>query len=303
MIASMLDVITVGAGPAGLAAALALGRMRRRVAVVDSGEPRNHYTAHAHNYLTRDGLSPSELRRLGREEVERYPTVEFRDDRVTALRAAEDRVEVVLATGGSLVARRVVLAVGIKDVLPDIRGLAQIFGTSAFTCPYCDGYECADRAIGMICTAPGQLINAGGLMRMLTANASIFANAMPLSEEERDAAHNFGVHVVEPAVERLESERGMLRAVCTQDGVRHDCERLFVPWDVQPSNALAEDAGCTMTDGGLIDADDMGRTSVARVYAAGDAIVPIQQVSLATASGARAAMAINRDAIVANEIV
>jgi thioredoxin reductase len=156
-----LHVIVVGAGPAGLAAALTLGRMRRRALVVDTGEPRNRYTSHLHNFPSRDGATPTELRRLMRKDVKRYPTVAFREDRAVEARLVEDGVELTFERGERAVGRRLVLAGGVRDTLPPIDGLAELFGSSVFTCPYCDGYEAAGRPLGAIRTKAGQLVHWG----------------------------------------------------------------------------------------------------------------------------------------------
>jgi thioredoxin reductase len=171
-----LHVIVVGAGPAGFAAALTLGRMGRRSLVVDTGEPRNRYTRHLHNFPSRDAAAPRELRLLMRKDVERYPSVLFRDDRAVGARFVEDCAELTFERGERAVARRLVLAGGLRDTLPPIEGLAELFGSSVFTCPYCDGYEAAGRPLGVICTKTGQPVHAAGLLRLLSDDVTVFAN-------------------------------------------------------------------------------------------------------------------------------
>lgn len=296
-----LDAVVVGAGPAGLAAALTFGRMRRRALVVDTGEPRNRYTGHLHNFPTRDGAAPTELRRLMRKDVERYPSVEFRDDRAVEARLVEDGVEVELARVEWVEARRLVLAGGVRDTLPAIDGLADLFGSSVFTCPYCDGYEAAGRSLGVICTKTGQLVHAAGLLRLLSDDATVFANGVAVADDERAAAERLGVPVVEAPVARLRAE-GEEVGVVLAGGRQERRARLFVPTEVQPSNPLAEQLGCTMTADGFVEVDELGRTTVPRVYAAGDAASPVHQAIVAAASGTRAALAANHDALEAFEL-
>jgi thioredoxin reductase len=296
-----LHAIVVGAGPAGLAAALTFGRMHRRVVVVDSGEPRNHYTDHLHNFPTRDGISPTEFRRLARAEVEQYATVALRDDRATAARLVEDGVRVSLASGEELEARRLVLAGGIRDTLPSIDGLAELFGTSVFTCPYCDGHEAAGRPIGVICTAPGQLEHSAGLLSMLSDDVTVFTNGVAVEDGELASADRLGARVVPESVVRLRAEDGVV-AVVLADGAEERRDRLFVPTQVHASNRLGEQLGCATTEAGFLEVDELGRTSVMRVYAAGDAASPVHQVVVAAASGTRAALAVNHDAIQAFEL-
>ncbi len=297
-----LHAVCVGAGPAGLAAALTFGRMRRRVLVIDSGEPRNRYTAQLHNFPTRDGAAPAELRHRMRADAERYPTVTFRDDRALEARPQEGGIRLTLESGERVDAWRLVLAGGIRDTLPPIEGLAELFGTAVFTCPYCDGYEAGDAALGLICTAPGQLAHAGGLLRMLSDDVTVFANGMPLDTDELDAAGRLGLQVVAQPVARLVSAGGSLDGVVLADGTAQRCERLFVPTEVHPSNRLAEQLGCAVTAEGFVEVDELGRTSVPRVYAAGDAASPVHQAIVAAASGTRAALAANHDSIEAYEL-
>jgi thioredoxin reductase len=296
-----LHVIVVGAGPAGLAAALTLGRMRRRALVVDTGEPRNRYTRHLHNFPSRDGAAPTELRRLMRRDVEGYPTVTFRDDRAVEALLVEDGVEVTFERDERAVARRLVLAGGVRDTLPPIEGLAELFGSSVFTCPYCDGYEAGGRALGAICTKTGQLVHWAGFLRLLSADATVFANGVAVADDERAAADTLGVSVVEGPVLRLRAD-GDEVGVVLAGGQQERRARLFAPTEVQPSNRLAEQLGCAMSEAGFIEVDELGRTTVPRVYAAGDAASPVHQAIVAAASGTRAALAANHDALEAFEL-
>jgi len=296
-----LHAVVVGAGPAGLAAALTFGRMRRRVLVFDTGEPRNRYTEHLHNFPTRDGVAPADFRALVRTEIRRYETVTFRDDRVVRTERVDDGVRLALASGDTLDARRLVLAGGIRDTLPPIDGLAERFGRSVFTCPYCDGHEAGGAPVGLICTARGQAAHGVGLLRMLGDDVTVFANGVDIDDDERAGADRLGARIVPERIARLADE-GERVLVLLEGGGEVRCDRLFVPTEVHPSNRLAEQLGCTTNADGFIEVDELGRTSVARVYAAGDAASPVHQVLVAAASGTRAALAANHDAIEAFEL-
>jgi thioredoxin reductase len=296
-----LHAIVVGAGPAGLAAALTLGRMRRRTLVVDTGEPRNRFTRHLHNFPSRDGTAPAELRVLMRRDVERYPSVAFGDDRAVVARIVEEGVELTFERGERAVARRLVLAGGVRDTLPQIEGVAELFGSSVFTCPYCDGYEAAGRPLGVICTKTSQPVHAAGLLRLLSDDATVFANGVAVAEDELAAVDALGVSVVEAPVVRLRAAGDEVDVVLL--GRREERRaRLFVPTEVQPSNRLAEQLGCATSDAGFIEVDELGRTSVPRVYAAGDAASGAHQAILAAAAGTRAALTANDDALEALEL-
>jgi thioredoxin reductase len=296
-----LHAAVVGAGPAGLAAALTFGRMRRRTLVVDAGEPRNRYTEHLHNFPTRDGVVPAEFRSLARSELARYPTVALRDGRVVHAEVDDDRVWLVLEDGESIEARRLVLAGGIRDTLPPVDGLAELFGTSVFTCPYCDGHEAGGAPVGVVCTASGQVVHAAGLLRMLGDDVTVFANGVAVAADERSTAERLGVRVVDERVLRLREDAGRV-VVVLEGGGELPRDRLFVPTEVHPSNRLAEELGCATNAEGFVEVDDLGRTTVPRVYAAGDAASPVHQVIVAAASGTRAAIAANHDALEAFEL-
>ena len=291
-----LHAIVVGGGPAGLGAALTLGRMRRRVVVLDSGEPRNGYTDHFHNYLTRDGESPAALRRLGRAELERYKSVTVRDDRAVDAAVVVGGVRVSLEHGERIEAQRLILAGGVRDELPPIDGLSDLFGASVFTCPFCDGYEAAGRPLGLICTASGQLGHAAGLLCTLSDDVSVFANGVSVTDEERTTAERLGARLFPTPVQQLRAVDGGVELLL-EDGAVERRDRVFVPTQVRQSSRLAEQLGCATTEQGFLEVDELGRTSVSRVYAAGDAASGMHQVILAAASGTRSAIAAIRDAI------
>jgi thioredoxin reductase len=202
----------------------------------------------------------------------------------------------VLDSGERVDTRRLVLADGVRDTLPGIDGLAELFGVSVFTCPYCDGFEGADAALGLICTARCQLEHAAGLVRDLSDDVTVFANGITVADDELDAAARLGARVVAPPVVRLRSTEGQPPVVVLADGSEHRGERVFVPTEVHRSSRWAEQLGCAVKDG-FVDVDELGRTSVARVYAAGDTASPVHRAIVAAASGMRAALAANHDAI------
>ena len=145
----MYDVIVIGAGPAGLSAALMLGRCRRRVLVCDTGKPRNAASRAMHGFLSRDGIAPADFLKIAREQMQRYDTVELRDIEVTAAECRESRFHVTLADGSVQQSRKLLIATGVVDNLPEVPGFRELFGTSVFHCPYCDGWEVRDRPLAI----------------------------------------------------------------------------------------------------------------------------------------------------------
>src|SRR5580693_8480688 len=208
------DVVVIGGGAAGLAGAVALARSRRSVLVVDAGEPRNAPAAHAHNFLTRDGASPSQLYAIGRGEVERYGG-RVEAGRVTALSRTGERFEVRI--GDRVVtARRLLVATGTRDELPDLPGLAARWGIDVLHCPYCHGWEVRDQRIGILATGPGA-VHQALLFRQLSPHVTVLMHTADLAGEQREQLRAVSIPVIEGAVAEVEADDGGLTGVRLAD--------------------------------------------------------------------------------------
>jgi thioredoxin reductase len=278
------DVLVVGGGAAGLNAALMLGRARRRVVVVDGGSPRNAPAEHMHGFLSRDGLPPSELLKIGREELTGYG-VEFLEDQVSAL---EPGFTARLASGRELTARRVLVATGVHDELPDIPGLRESWGTDAVTCPYCHGYEVRDQPLGVLGTEPASVEHAL-LVRQWSPDVVYFAHTAPPSEEDRARLGARGIRVVDGTVTALRREDGHLTGL--ELGARFvPRAALFVRTQTVAHDELMRALGYQETD-------PMGKTNVPGVWAAGNVVDARATVIIAAAQGAAAGGALNHDLV------
>ncbi|MEV2250450.1 NAD(P)/FAD-dependent oxidoreductase [Streptomyces sp. NPDC050147] len=303
------DVVVVGGGAAGLSAGLVLGRSRRRVLIVDAGEPRNAPAAHMQGYLSRDGMPPAEFLAAGRREVETYG-VEIAADRVTAVRPdGAGEFEVDLADGGRVHARRVVLATGLVDTLPDVPGLAERWGRDVLHCPYCHGYEVRDQPFGVI-ASPAMGIHQALLVTQWSKDVTLFLHTvadLPDAEWERLAAA--GVSVVEGEVAGLEVEGDRLVGVRLADGRVVPRSVLFVAAKAVPRDNLIGAVGAVGVLGALgaemrdtphgpyPAVDETGRTSVPGVWAVGNAASPMEQVVNAASAGYRAGVTINAELV------
>ena len=287
------DIAIVGGGPAGLSAALVLGRARRRVVVIDAGTPRNAPATHMQGFLSRDGMPPADLLRTGRAELDRYD-VEFVDDRVVDATAG---FTLTLESGRAIRARRVVLATGAVDVLPDdVEGARERWGRDLLHCPYCHGWEVRDRAIGVL----GSVEHAH-LLRQWSADVVLFAHTTAVSEEERAGLGARGVAVVDGPVERLVVADDRLRAVALADGRTVERDAVFLrPALRAHDGGPAARLGCALGPEGLVQTDADGRTSVPGVWAAGNATNPRAQVITAAGEGSAVAIAINTDLVEAD---
>ncbi|MEU6674654.1 NAD(P)/FAD-dependent oxidoreductase [Streptomyces sp. NPDC046925] len=300
---SRYDVVVVGGGAAGLGAGLVLGRSRRRVLVVDAGEPRNAPAAHMQGYLSRDGMPPAEFLAVGRREVAAYG-VELADDRVTAVRpdgAGEFRV--ALGAGRSVHARHVVVATGLVDELPDVPGLAERWGRDVLHCPYCHGYEVRDQAFGVL-ASPVSGIHQALLVTQWSMDVTLFLHTEPeLSADDRERLAVAGVTVVEGRVSGLAVEDDRLTGVRLADGREVPRSVLFVGAGARPRNELLDRLGADTRDTPFgpypaVDAD--GRTSVPGVWAVGNAAGPKVQVINAAAAGYQAGLTINHELVLAD---
>jgi thioredoxin reductase len=293
----MYDVIVVGAGPAGLSAALMLGRCRRTVLLCDTGQPRNASSKALHGYLTRDGVAPQELLAIGRRELERYETVEFRVVEVcdACWRKEENRFEVVLATGERVRSRKLLLATGVADKLPEIAGIHELYGKSVFHCPYCDGWEVRDQSIAIY----GRGEKAHGLALELTiwSRDLVLCTNGPceLRDKQRERLERNGIALREDPIVRLEGDDGILRYIVFENGERLPRRAMFFTEGQFQHSHLCTTLGCEFNDKGTVRTGKYESTHLPGLFVCGDASRRVQWVIVAAAEGAEAAFAINTD--------
>ncbi len=278
----MFDVIIVGGGPAGLSAALVLGRACRRVLLCDEGRPRNDVSRSLHGFLSRDGADPAELRRVARAQLEPYG-VEVRDVTVTDARRVGEGFEVTLADGARESGRALLLA-----------GFAELYGRSAFTCPYCDGWEVRGRALA----AYARGASSAGFALALTTwsdDVVLFTDGTTLSGDDAARLARNGVEVRAERVARFEGRDGALRSVVLEGGLSIERDALFFHLGLEQRSDLARRLGCEVTRREGVITGPCAETGVAGLYVAGDASVDVEFAIVAAAEGAQAARAIDRE--------
>lgn len=264
----MFDVIVVGGGPAGLQAALTLGRARRRVMLCDTGEPRNTVTGVIHGFLSRDAIDPAELRRIAEEELRRYPTVELRPIAVATGRIKDGDVTVTLTDGAEETAAKLILATGVVDELPAIPGLEDLWGRSAFHCVYCDGFERRDQPLAVVDSGPGASFYALQL-RGWSPDVVLCTNGpAEMSDEERVGLSARGIGLREEAIVRMEASDGA--RIVFADVPPLERHAIFIRPPTRQRSDLAAQLGCNALEDGSIEVNDFGQTTVPSVYAAGD---------------------------------
>jgi thioredoxin reductase len=290
------DVIIVGAGPAGLSAALILGRSRRRVLVCDAGNPRNAASHAMHGFLSRDGISPREFLRIAREQLKEYDCVELMDVEVTDAECQRDnRFHVTLVTGAECYSRKLLIATGVVDHLPEVQGFRELYGRSVFHCPYCDGWEVRDQPLAIY----GRGARGYGLSLELTgwSRDLVLCSDGPSEIEADDLARlaRTGIAVREDRVARLEGRDGILERVVFENGDGLPRRAVFFTTGQTQRSQLAIGLGCEFNDKGTVRTGKYESTHLPGLYVAGDASRAVQWVVVAAAEGAEAAFAINTD--------
>lgn len=288
------DVVIVGGGPAGLSAALVLGRCRHRVLICDSGQYRNAVAHAMHGFLSRDGFPPAELLRVGREQLQPYGVV-ILETEITDARKRETGFELTTAQGEILGARKLLLATGITDNLPEVAGFSQLYGISAFHCPYCDGWENRDKRIVAYGRGP-EVAEFALTLRPYTSDLILCTDGpCELPEPERARLTRNGIPLIEKNVARLEGQDGQLTRIVFGDGEAIDRDALFFHLGQQQRSLLTARLGCKVSNEEGVQADDMTATNVPGLFIAGDATKDVQQVIVAAAEGTKAAFEINSE--------
>jgi len=282
-----VDAVVIGGGPAGLAAALWLGRYRRSVVVIDSQEYRSAAVERSHGYLGRDPQTPVELLARGREELLAYPTATILPSSVTSVAVRPGGLFDVRLADGSLVAHRVVLATGVRDVFPSVRGFDEHYGASVFHCPSCDGYEARDRdvvAIGW----DSHLVGFAATLMNWASTVTVVTDGHRFDGDEACRADlaDHGIELVEQDAVAFVGARGALESLQLSGGRCLPTSLVFFSLKHVPQVALAESLGCHLDPDGYVVVDREGQTTVSGVYAAGDVTPQLQLVQVAAASGA-----------------
>ena len=294
----MVDVVVVGGGAAGLNGALMLARSRRDVLVIDAGAPRNAPAEGVHGLLGREGMPPGELLRTGREEVRRYGGRILDGEMTDAVRSGDGFV-VTLGDGRTIGARRLLVATGLRDVLPDIPGLSERWGRDLVHCPYCHGWEVRDRAIGVIATGDGS-VHQALLFRQLSDDVVYLADGRDPDETARARFDALGVAVIDGRIDAVETQDDRISGVRLDDGRLIAREVLAVGSRMEARTTGLESLGLRTVElpGGMgtsIQADEFGRTGVPGVWAAGNVADAKAQVGAAAAAGALAGAQINAE--------
>jgi thioredoxin reductase len=301
-----VDCAIIGGGPAGLNAALVLGRARRSVVLFDDNSPRNAVTQHSHGFITRDGVTPAEFRAIANGEIAKYPSVQALPKHVRAVTKVDGKeghpaeFELVADDGEMHRAANVILATGLRETLPAVEGIHNYYGRSLFNCPYCDGWELRDKPLVIIAESERGASHLPKVIYNWSRDIVVCTNGhQALSDEQKDLLSKYGIRVIEERIVALvgrAGQPGQLERVVFENNL--DLERAggFVEIQRKQATTFAQELECEVDETGGIITDEMGRTNVRGVYAAGDTVHFMQnQLVWAAAGGSRAAIGVNTD--------
>lgn len=290
---NIYDCVIVGGGSAGLSAALLFGRSRRQVLVCDKGNPRNAPAHESHSFLTRDGINPLELLKIGREQLKPYKTVEFKTVDVEEIKKLDNQFEVTFADGTIRKARKILLAFGVIDEFPPIEKFAEFWGTSVFHCPFCHGYEVRDQPLAVVgCGEAG--VRMAGLLKSWSQDLVLCSNGpAELSTDQRKLLEKHRVPVREEKIVKFEGTNGQLEHIVFETGEKIAKRGMLIHPKQKLRSNLAEKLRCELNEFELVKVDNINETSVKGVYAAGDIISPMQSIAAAVAQGSLAASGVN----------
>jgi thioredoxin reductase len=289
------DCVIIGGGPAGLNAALVLGRARKSVVVIDEGRARNRVTRETHGFLTRDSISPSEFRRIAKEQISAYHSVTFAEDTAISITGTDGDFQIKTVQGQTFQSKKVLFAIGMKDLPLDIKGLKDVYGKSAFICPYCDGWELRDQPLVVIVKGA----DATHMARVLsgwTKKITICTNGSDdLTDAQREELNQHNIPVYDSPIQSIESDNGMVQQVVLKDGISIVCTGIFFKPKLMIGSDLPQALGCEFTETGTVIIDNLGKTNVPGVYSAGDATTHLHQAIIAASMGSLAGVGINNE--------
>lgn len=291
------DVIIIGGSYSGLSAALALGRSLRHVLIIDSGKPCNEQTPHSHNFLTHDGETPRSIASKAKEEVSKYETVHFHSGLAVRGEKTDSGFEITTEAGESFIAKKLIFATGVRDIMPEIDGISECWGISVIHCPYCHGYEVRGEKTGLL--ANGEIAyEFSKMVHHLTKDLTIFTNGKStMTDEQTEQLKNKGIQIIETGIASLKHTEGQIEAIVFKDGTSLNLKALYAKLPFEQHSDIPGKMGCAFSPSGHIEVDVFQKTSIPGVFACGDNTTPMRSVSNAVAAGTFAGAMVNKELI------
>jgi thioredoxin reductase len=295
----LFDCAIIGGGPAGLNAALVLGRARRNTILFDNNNPRNAVTQESHGFITRDGVKPKEFREIAHKEIGKYPSVIYEKKQIASVSKNDRLFELITSENEIYQSKTIIISTGLKDNLPNIENISDYYGKSLFNCPYCDGWELRDKPLVVIIDEQVQGFHFIQTIYNWSKDLVVCTNGKPFqNSEQKRLIQNKGIKIMEYKIKNFVGKNGQMEKIIFENGERVIRKGGFVlPQLIQSSN-FAKQLGCEYNSLDGITVDSYGRTNIHGVYAAGDAsVIAPAQLIIAAAEGLRAAAGVNRDLI------
>ncbi len=296
-IKTQIDVIIIGGSYAGLSAAMALGRALRTVLVIDSAKPCNRSTPHSHNFLTHDGATPAQITTLAKRQVVKYKTIQFHKGIAIRGKKTKAGFEISTAAGETFIAKKIIFATGVKDIMPDIKGFAACWGKSVIHCPYCHGYEYHSKKTGIL--ANGDFAyEFGKMIHNWTKDLTIFTNGnSTLSKDQTKQLKKNKIQIIETEVASLEHTNGQLKQLVLKDKSVIKLHAIYGKPKFEQHCAIPKQLGCEITELNYIKVDALQKTTIDGIYACGDNSTMMRTVSYAVAMGGLAGVMASRELI------
>ncbi len=287
------EIIIIGGSYAGLSAAMTLGRSLRDTLVIDAAKPCNRQTPHSHNFLTQDGSTPKEISEIAKNQVAKYESVKFYNGLAVIGEKHDNTFEITTSKGDIFTSKRLIVATGIKDLMPDIKGFAECWGISIVHCPYCHGYEIRNKKTAIIANGE-RAAHLTSLVHNLTKEITILTSGMhDFEERELSKFKENNIKIVEKEIATIEHQKGQLEKIVFKDGSSESFDCAYAPVPFQQNSAIAEDLGCQLDENGYLVVDSMQKTTVDGIFACGDNSTMMRSVANAVYGGNIAGAMIN----------
>ena len=291
------EVIIIGGSYSGLSAAMALGRSLRKTLIIDSGKPCNEQTPHSHNFLTQDGKTPKEISELSKKQVLEYETVEFHQGKAINAEKTDFGFEIETENGKKFNSKKLIIATGIVDEVPDIKGFKESWGISLIHCPYCHGYEYKSKKTAIIANGD-RAFHIGSLVKNLTVNVTILTSGKAeFSDEQREKLAKNNIQVIESEIAELKHQSGMVQSLLFSDGKEIDFEAVYGAFPFKQHSEIPQNLGCEFTEMGHIKTDFMQKTNIPGVFVCGDNSSGMRSVSNAVMTGNVAGAMVNMELV------
>ncbi|MDO6439137.1 NAD(P)/FAD-dependent oxidoreductase [Cyclobacterium sp. 1_MG-2023] len=289
------EVIIIGGSYSGLSAAMALGRSLRNTLIIDAGKPCNRQTPHSHNFLTQDGSTPQEIAEIARNQVAKYDTVEFYDGMAVGSKKVENGFDITTSRGETFHTKKLLLATGIKDLMPNIEGFAECWGISVVHCPYCHGYEIRNQKTAIMANGD-TAVHLASLVNNLTKDLTILTEGkIPFDDEQLDKLFKQNIKIIEKEIVAIDHKAGYLKSIRFKDGSVEAFDAAYASIPFEQNTLIPEELGCKLTEQGYIEVDEMGKTTEDGVFACGDCSTMMRSVATAVYKGNIAGVFINHE--------